>query len=101
MEDDLISPGRLPRKNFNKLRIDASDDYEDESEISTVEKPENPDNSSSEESSVGHVLSTAVNSTSGLILEITAESSAADKVSRNSPPVNLPSLTGSLGSSGI
>ena len=84
LEDDLISPGRLPRKSFKNKRIEDTDDYEDETSVSTQENQEKPNQ---EESNQEYALSSVFNNTSGLILEITAEST--EKIQRNSPSFNL------------
>ena len=83
LDDDLISPGRLPRKNFNTDTLQDTDDYEDEQKVST---DENNEPSLKDEPS-DYALSAIFNESSGMILGITAEST--EKIVRNSPIINF------------
>ena len=79
LEEDVISPGRMPRKNFRKECVEDTDDYEDESQVSTslnIEK-RTPVNRK-KDSAVSAVMKTSV----GTILDITAESTV--KIKRSS-----------------
>ena len=80
LEEDVISPGRMPRKNFKKECVEDTDDYEDESQVSTSLSNENetPENQKKKDT----VMSSVMKSSAGTILDITAESTV--KIKRSS-----------------
>jgi len=81
LEDDVISPGRLPRKNLSTKAIDLeTDDYEDDED--TVNTSAGDDSPSSRKQ-LSATMTSGLEHMSEMILEITAE--GTDKLKRISP----------------
>lgn len=91
LEDDVISPGRLPRKNLAAKAIDLeTDDYEDDEE--TVNTSIGNDSPSARKQQLSTAMTTGLEHMSEMILEITAEGTERRKSpGRNSPISPSPS----------
>jgi len=86
LEDDVISPGRLPRKSISTRAIDLeTDDYEDDEE--TVNTSIGDDSPSARKQLSG-ALSSGLEHMSEMILEITAEGTERRRSPARGSPVN-------------
>lgn len=81
LEEDVISPGRLPRKNLSTKAIDLeTDDYEDDEDTVNTSIG---DDSPSTIKQLSTTMTAGIEHMSEMILEITAE--GTDKLKRKSP----------------
>lgn len=83
LEEDLISPGRLPRKSFRTKSVEETDDYEDENVVSTSERSDTGDGEAKKQD---YAMTSLLTENSGVILELAAQA-FTEKVQRNSPSI--------------